>query len=63
MEHRNPVGAGDAFDAGFIAASVEGRPLPEAVRWGNAMGALKVTREGGARDLPNRTQVRLLLDR
>ncbi len=60
---RNPVGAGDAFDAGFITAMVEGLPLAEALRWGNALGALKVTREGGARDLPTRTQVLLLLDR
>jgi sugar/nucleoside kinase (ribokinase family) len=60
---RNPVGAGDAFDAGFIAASVDALPLAEALRWGNALGALKVNREGGARDLPDRTQVRLLLDR
>jgi sugar/nucleoside kinase (ribokinase family) len=60
---RNPVGAGDAFNAGFIAASIEGLPLAEALRWGNAVGALKVHREGGARDLPNRTQVGLLLDR
>jgi fructokinase/2-dehydro-3-deoxygluconokinase len=63
VEQRDPVGAGDAFDAGFIAARVEGLPLEEALRWGNALGALKVNREGGARDLPNRTQVRLLLDR
>ncbi len=63
VELRNPVGAGDAFDAGFIAARVEGLPLAEALRWGNAVGALKVHREGGARDLPNRTQVGLLLDR
>jgi fructokinase/2-dehydro-3-deoxygluconokinase len=63
VEQRNPVGAGDAFDAGFIAARVEELPLEEALRWGNALGALKVNREGGARDLPNRTQVRLLLDR
>lgn len=60
---RNPVGAGDAFDAGFIAAMADGLPLTEALRWGNALGALKVTREGGARDLPTRTQVLLLLDR
>jgi sugar/nucleoside kinase (ribokinase family) len=58
---RNAVGAGDAFDAGFIAASVDGRPLAEALRWGNAVAALKVARPGGARDLPDRAEVEALL--
>jgi fructokinase/2-dehydro-3-deoxygluconokinase len=56
-ELRNPVGAGDAFNGGFIAARVAGLPLVEALRWGNAVGALKVAREGGARDLPSRDEV------
>jgi len=58
---RNPVGAGDAFDAGFIAARVAGLPLDEALRWGNAVGALKVGRGGGARDQPTRAEVEALL--
>jgi len=31
---------GDAFDAGFIAAWLDGREPAECLRWGNAMGAL-----------------------
>ena len=58
---RNTVGAGDAFDAGFVAATVEGRTLAEALRWGNAVAALKVSRPGGARDLPSRAEVEALL--
>lgn len=58
---RNAVGAGDAFDAGFVAATVEGRSLDEALRWGNAVAALKVARPGGARDLPDRGAVEALL--
>ena len=58
---RNPVGAGDAFNGGFIAARVAGLPLAEALRWGNAVGALKVGRDGGARDQPSRDEVRALL--
>jgi fructokinase/2-dehydro-3-deoxygluconokinase len=58
---RNPVGAGDAFNGGFIAASVAGLPLADALRWGNAVGALKVAREGGARDQPTRDDVEALL--
>jgi aminoimidazole riboside kinase len=60
-EMRNPVGAGDAFNGGFIAARVAGLPLAEALRWGNAVGALKVARDGGARDQPSRAEVEALL--
>jgi sugar/nucleoside kinase (ribokinase family) len=60
-EMRNPVGAGDAFNGGFIAARVAGLPLAEALRWGNAVGALKVAREGGARDQPSRAELERLL--
>ena len=58
---RNPVGAGDAFNGGFIAAMVAGQSLGEAIRWGNAVGARKVARGGGARDLPDRAEVEALL--
>jgi aminoimidazole riboside kinase len=58
---RNPVGAGDAFNGGFIAARVTGLALAEALRWGNAVGALKVSRDGGARDQPSRAEVEALL--
>lgn len=58
---RNPVGAGDAFNGGFIAARVAGLPLIDALRWGNAVGALKVGRPGGARDQPSRDEVLSLL--
>ena len=58
---RSPVGAGDAFNGGFITARVAGLPLAEALRWGNAVGALKVARDGGARDQPSRAEVEALL--
>ncbi len=58
---RNPVGAGDAFNGGFIAAHVAGLPLLDALRWGNAVGALKVARDGGARDQPSRDEVLALI--
>ena len=56
----DPVGAGDAFNGGFIAASLEGHSLREAVRWGQAVAALKLER-GGARSLPNRADMRSFL--
>lgn len=54
------VGAGDAFDAGFICASREGRGVDEALRWGNAVAALSVAGHG-ARALPHREHVEDLL--
>jgi sugar/nucleoside kinase (ribokinase family) len=52
----NPVGAGDAFNAGFIAARLEGADLPRALRWGNAVAALKIAGLDAA-TLPRRGDV------
>lgn len=51
------VGAGDAFCAAFAVATVEGRPLAEAIRFANAAGAFAVTVRGAAASLPSRTAV------
>jgi fructokinase/2-dehydro-3-deoxygluconokinase len=58
----NTVGAGDAFDGGFIAARLEGRSMREALRWGNAVAALKI-RGDSARALPSRAEVEELMQR
>lgn len=55
------VGAGDAFNAGFVAAMVEGRGLAEALRWGSAVAALRVARPEGMPGLPSRAEVEALL--
>jgi len=55
------LGAGDAFNAGYIAASLAKKDLPEAVRWGNAAAALKIGRPG-ARGLPSREELVNLLN-
>ena len=53
--------AGDAFVAGFAVALAEGRALAEAVRWGNAAGALATTKMGAQSSLPTRRAVEQLL--
>ena len=53
VEPVDTTGAGDAFDAGFLHAWLEGRPLDRCLALGNACGALAVTRRGGADGLPS----------
>ena len=54
------VGAGDAFDAGFICASHHGLGVDDALRWGNGVAALSVAGHG-ARHLPRRHEAEQLL--
>jgi sugar/nucleoside kinase (ribokinase family) len=55
------VGAGDAFNAGFIAAQLQGQGLTSALRWGNTVAALKIGRPG-ARGVPYRAEVEVFLN-
>jgi sugar/nucleoside kinase (ribokinase family) len=41
------VGAGDAFDAGFLAGWLDGRPVRDCLAWGVACGALSTRAVGG----------------
>jgi len=50
------VGAGDAFNTGFLTAFLEGKSLHDAVIYGVACSAIKCTREG-AQSSPNRLEV------
>lgn len=43
------TGAGDAYGSGFLAATVHGKPIPEAMQWGGA-NASSVVQHIGARD-------------
>ena len=54
------VGCGDAFVGAMLAALSEGRALDEALRWGNAAGALAAQREGAMPSLPGRVEVERL---
>jgi len=53
--------AGDAFVGAFAVALAEGRTPAEALRWGNAAGALAVTAVGAQPSLPTRNAVAALL--
>jgi 5-dehydro-2-deoxygluconokinase len=52
-----PVGAGDAFLGGMLAALAEQRPLPECIRRGAAAAALVVARVGCAPAMPTREEL------
>ena len=53
--------AGDAFIGGLAAALLKGKPLEEAVRHGNASGALAATKFGAQPSLPTQDEVEQLL--
>ena len=56
----NTTGAGDSFNAGFIAGALSGRSFRESIVWGNGVGAYKVT-GNGARYTPDQVQLKAFL--
>jgi len=55
------TGAGDSFDAGFLHAWLRGLPLPDALRWGNACGALSTRGVGGTARQADEAEAKALL--
>lgn len=53
----DPVGAGDGFDAGFLAGILRGWDIQSAVKLGAKIGALAVTQMGDYHGYPFETQV------
>ena len=57
----NVLGAGDAFASGFIYGLLSGWTLEESARFGNAVGAIVVTRHGCANFMPTQDEVRTFI--
>ena len=53
--------AGDAFVAGLAVNYGDGKTLPDAIRWGNAAGAMAALRFGAQSSLPTRNEVLKLI--
>ncbi|MFC1923139.1 ribokinase [Chloroflexota bacterium] len=53
--------AGDAFVAGLAVNYGAGKTLPDAIRWGNAAGAMAALRFGAQSSLPTRNEVLKLI--
>ena len=51
------TGAGDCFDAGFLFAWLNGKPLAESLAWGNICGGMSTRRPGGIDGFPAPAEV------
>ncbi|MFN8448034.1 MAG: 5-dehydro-2-deoxygluconokinase [Anaerolineae bacterium] len=58
----NVLGAGDAFASGFIYGYLQGWSWQKAARMGNATGAIVVTRQGCANDMPTLDEALTLVE-
>jgi len=56
-------GAGDTFDAAFVVAYLEGRPLEDCARFANAAAALTASGVGCVGPIPRRDEVEALIIR
>lgn len=62
VEAVEPVGAGDAFNAGFLSGQLRGWSLDRSVRLGTVLGGLAVTVPGDVEGLPTRAEADAYLD-
>lgn len=61
MDVRDTIAAGDCFNAAFVTALAENRPMGDAVRFANMAASLSVTRPGAQSSIPTRAEVDDLL--
>jgi 2-dehydro-3-deoxygluconokinase len=59
----DPIGAGDAFDGGFLHVWLDGGDIAEALRWGTALGACAVTVRGDIEGYPDAARAGALVAR
>jgi 2-dehydro-3-deoxygluconokinase len=57
----DPIGAGDAFDAGYLSADLDGRPAEECLRRGHALAARVCMTVGDWEGLPTRGELERFL--
>ena len=57
------VGAGDAFDSGFLAGLLEGQSLTECGTMANCMGAMATKSSDDYQMLPTRRELDVLLQK
>jgi 5-dehydro-2-deoxygluconokinase len=62
VEVFNILGAGDAFMSGFLRGWLRGLPIESCCRYGNACGAIVVSRHGCAPAMPTWTELSAFLD-
>jgi 5-dehydro-2-deoxygluconokinase len=62
VEVFNVLGAGDAFMAGFLRGWLRGEPLETSCEYGNACGAIVVSRHGCAPAMPTWDELQQFLD-
>ena len=62
VEIYNTLGAGDAFAGGLIYGHVQGWDWGRAARFGNAVGAIVVTRHACANDMPTLDEVMAFIE-
>ena len=57
------TGAGDAFNGGFTVAISEGRDVIDAMKFGNSVASISVTRKGSSPSMPTREETDALYNR
>jgi sugar/nucleoside kinase (ribokinase family) len=57
------TGAGDCFNAGFLAAHLDDLPLETCLQYGNICGGLSTTAHGGTAKAPTRAEIQAWLEK